>query len=246
MKNPRKKPLNQKEKKAQTQAKKSVKASEVEEEEEEKAPVTKQQQAKGGEAASVVYEVFVRGLSNNVTEQDLRDFFADCGEITGVTLLNKKAAGKSKGGCAFIKFATPAEQEAAAECNGSELQGKCLQIEKATPKEQRPQSNSGGAGQGGLSQRDPKSTTVYVGNLSYGITKDALRKFFEPCGQIKSVRIANDPEGKSKGFAYVDFASSDAVDAAIGKIGEKLDGRPIKVDYSGTKQKSDRGFRIQR
>jgi len=67
------------------------------------------------------------------------------------------------------------------------------------------------------------------------------------------VRVPNDAEGKSRGFAHVDFASSEAVDAAIGKIGEKLDGRAIKVDYSVVKPKregnergGDSGFRGRR
>lgn len=40
-------------------------------------------------------------------------------------------------------------------------------------------------------------------------------KFFGSCGEVSDARIINDGEGNSRGFGYVEFASSDSVEKAV-------------------------------
>ena len=252
--------------KPQPKAKQQVKAKPVEEEEEEeekeevveeKAPIPAPVPvAKAVHNPDAVYEVFIRGLSYQASEHDLREMFAECGEITGVNVLKDRDTGNSKG-LAFVKFATEEGQSAAVEYNGAEHMGRSINIEKATPKEQRPVSDKGNfGGARPLSQRDPSSATIFVGNLSYGTTSDSLTSFFSQCGAIKGVRVAMDLEGnvlfltwfivliyiiQPRGFGHVEFASPESVDSAIAKAGEKLDGRALNIDYSGDKKGGERG-----
>ena len=62
---------------------------------------------------------------------------------------------------------------------------------------------------------------VFVGNLSYRATEQQLVKFFEPAGAVAQVRIARTPDGKSRGFAMVEFGSEEHAEMAI----EVFDGR---------------------
>jgi RNA recognition motif-containing protein len=63
---------------------------------------------------------------------------------------------------------------------------------------------------------------VFVGNLNFKTTEQQLAKFLEPAGAIHQVRIARSPDGRSRGFAIVEFDSDEHAEMAI----EVFDGRP--------------------
>ena len=48
-------------------------------------------------------------------------------------------------------------------------------------------------------------TTLFVGRLSYDTTEKRLRREMETYGPIKSVRLVMDFNGKSRGYAFVEF-----------------------------------------
>lgn len=57
---------------------------------------------------------------------------------------------------------------------------------------------------------------LYVGSLSYKATKEDLRELFSEYGVITDVIIIKDREtGRSKGFAFVEFADEKAAQAAL-------------------------------
>ena len=108
-----------------------------------------------------------------------------------------RSTGKSKG-LAFVRFSTEEAQSAAVELSGTEHLGRSLTIEKATPKEQRPPAGDRGNSSGRpqqTSQKDPTSSTIFVGNLSYETTEDSLKTFFSRVGTVKAVRVAMDADG---------------------------------------------------
>merc|ERR1711976_581652 len=78
------------------------------------------------------------------------------------------------------------------------------------------------------------------GNLSFNTDVDKLWEFFEPCGNIKDVRIGKRPDRSSRGFAHIEFDSTDGVAQAMTYAGRKLDGRALNVD-SSTKKSGDGG-----
>ncbi len=73
---------------------------------------------------------------------------------------------------------------------------------------------------------------VYVGNLSYETTEDALRTLFAEFGEVQSVNLITDRDtGRSKGFAFVEMATDQAGRAAISALnGRMVDEREIRVD----------------
>merc|ERR1739845_214765 len=95
-------------------------------------------------------------------------------------------------------------------------------------------------GTGPKNERDPNSSTIFVGNLSFNSTEDSIANLFSSCGAVKEVRIAY-KDGKARGFAHVEFASTDAVDEAIKMVGTKLDGRPLNVDFSAARKPREGG-----
>ena len=73
---------------------------------------------------------------------------------------------------------------------------------------------------------------LYVGNLSYGTTKETLEKSFAEHGEVVAVNIITDRQtGRPKGFAFVEMSTPEAAEAAkVALNGTDLDGRSINVD----------------
>jgi hypothetical protein len=76
------------------------------------------------------------------------------------------------------------------------------------------------------------SARLYVGNLSYGTTKETLEKTFSEFGQVVSINIITDRQtGRPKGFAFVELSTPEEAEAAKqGMNGVELDGRSLNVD----------------
>ena len=76
------------------------------------------------------------------------------------------------------------------------------------------------------------SIEIYVGNLSYDLTEEQLRKEFEAFGTVNSARIiTNRYNGRSKGFGFVHMPNRAEVDAALKALSDKeILGRKLKCN----------------
>ncbi len=84
-------------------------------------------------------EIYVGSLSYSVTESDLKEAFAEFGEISSVRLVSDKFSGKSKG-FGFVEMPSNEEAEAAiAALNEKDFKGRDIKVNQAKPKEERPQ-----------------------------------------------------------------------------------------------------------
>ena len=83
--------------------------------------------------------------------------------------------------------------------------------------------------------------TIYVGNLAYAATEDALRTVFTEYGTVKRVQLPTDREtGRLRGFAFVEMGADAEEEAAIEALdGAEWLGRDLKVNKA--KPKEDRG-----
>ncbi|HAL61967.1 MAG TPA: RNA-binding protein [Chloroflexi bacterium] len=85
---------------------------------------------------------------------------------------------------------------------------------------------------------------LYVGNLDYTVTEQDLETLFSEHGEVLSTTVVKDRySGRSKGFAFVEFANNeDAQKAKQALNGQDLKGRALRVD-DAREQKRDRGPR---
>jgi RNA recognition motif-containing protein len=77
------------------------------------------------------------------------------------------------------------------------------------------------------------ASKLYVGNLSYDTTEEALRDAFAANGRsVLDVSIITDrATGRPRGFAFVEMASPADAAAAISALdGHELDGRTLRVN----------------
>jgi RNA recognition motif-containing protein len=75
---------------------------------------------------------------------------------------------------------------------------------------------------------------LYVGNLSYETTEQALRELFMQAGNVTSVALIKDRDtGQSKGFAFVEMSSQSEVQKAISMFnGYSLNERQLTVNVA--------------
>ncbi|HOW85066.1 MAG TPA: RNA-binding protein [Candidatus Aminicenantes bacterium] len=67
---------------------------------------------------------------------------------------------------------------------------------------------------------------LYVGNLNYRTTEDALKQLFAQHGEVTSVNIL-----QGRGFGFVEMATAEAAQGAKGKLnGAEFDGRKLIVN----------------
>ena len=85
--------------------------------------------------------------------------------------------------------------------------------------------------------------SVYVGNLSFGVTEQTVRSLFEVYGTVERVHIVTDREtGQPKGFAFVEMPSDAEAEKAISAVnGQDAGGKALAV--SEARQKKTAGAR---
>jgi cold-inducible RNA-binding protein len=78
---------------------------------------------------------------------------------------------------------------------------------------------------------------IYVGNLSFGATQDAVRSLFETHGAVERVNICTDRDsGQPRGFGFVEMTNDREGDKAIAALnGKELDGRILNINEARPK-----------
>jgi len=73
--------------------------------------------------------------------------------------------------------------------------------------------------------------TVYIQGLPFSATDEEIHSFFEPCGEIISVRLPKwHDTGRIKGYGHVEFKDSRSAIAALDMSGQYIKDRYISVD----------------
>ncbi|MCR6719912.1 MAG: RNA-binding protein [Chitinophagaceae bacterium] len=84
--------------------------------------------------------IYVSNLSFNVQDEDLREFFAEYGEVSSAKVITDKFTNRSRG-FGFVEMPDEeAGQKAIAELDGGLVEGRAIKVMVAKPREER--SNS--------------------------------------------------------------------------------------------------------
>ncbi len=75
---------------------------------------------------------------------------------------------------------------------------------------------------------------LFVGNLSYQTMQDDLQEYFSQAGVVTSVNLMLDKfTGKSRGFAFVEYATPEEANKAIEQFHNKeFQGRALTVNIA--------------
>nr|XP_012289516.1 nucleolin [Aotus nancymaae] len=165
--------------------------------------------------------LLAKNLPYKVTQDELKEVFEDAAEIR---LVSKD--GKSKG-IAYIEFKTEADAEKTfEEKQGTEIDGRSISLyytgEKGQNQDYRGGKNSTWSGE---------SKTLVLSNLSYSATEETLQEVFEKATFIK---VPQNQNGKSKGYAFIEFASFEDAKEALNSCNKReIEGRAIRLELQG-------------
>jgi cold-inducible RNA-binding protein len=102
-------------------------------------------------------KLYVGNLSYSTTEEQVRELFAQVGEVDSVSLITDRETGRAKG-FGFVEMNTEeGSREAIKRFNGYTLDNRTLTVNEARPREER--SGGGGSSSGGFggNRREPRS-----------------------------------------------------------------------------------------
>jgi len=224
-----------------------------------KAKIEKCDVEKSMEAEQPVLKVFIKGLPYSLDEASLKRDFGDCGEIVSLQFpLNEEGRPK---GFAFISFATKEGFEAALKFDNTDYGGRQISVAKANENGKGKDGKGGfrdwecpscgdnvfarnsvcrscgtarpdGPVVSGGAKQDQENT-VFIRGLPFSVTEDSVRKDFSECGEIESLKLPLNEEGKPRGIAFIKYKSAEGVDAAIKFNDTEYGGRYIGVEKAG-------------
>ena len=92
--------------------------------------------------------IYVSNLSFNIQDEDLREFFAEYGEVASAKVITDKFTGKSRG-FGFVEMNDEeAAKKAIAELDQANVDSRTIRVMEAKPKEEKPGGGGGRSGGG--------------------------------------------------------------------------------------------------
>lgn len=155
--------------------------------------------------------IFIKNLDPAIDNKALHDTFSAFGNILSCKVAVDEA-GVSKG-FGFVHYEEAESAQAAIEnINGMLLNGREVFVGPHISKKDRTSK---------LEEVLNKFTNVYVKNIDLEATEDEVKELFTPFGAITSFRLEVDAEGKSKGFAFVNYEEHNAAVKAVEELNDK-------------------------
>lgn len=188
--------------------------------------------------------VYVKNLSESVTDDDLKKIFGEYGTITSAVVM-RDADGKSK--CfGFVNFENPEDAAKAVESlNGKKIDDKEWYVGKAQKKSERENELRRRFEQSVKESVDKyQGVNLYLKNLDDTINDEKLRELFSEFGSITSCKVMRDPNGISRGSGFVSFSTPEEASRALTEMnGKMIAGKPLYVALA--QRKEERRARLQ-
>ncbi|KAJ5788998.1 uncharacterized protein N7518_006009 [Penicillium psychrosexuale] len=177
--------------------------------------------------------VFVQQLAARLRIKDLIAFFEKAGPVKDAQIVRDRVNGRSKG-VGYVEFKNEESVSAAIRLTGQMLAGipVIAQLTEAEKNRQAARNPEAPAG----NHHTAPFHRLYVGNVHFSITEKDITNVFEPFGDLEFVQLQTDESGRSKGYAFVQFAHPDQARNALEKMnGFDLAGRNIRVGLGNDK-----------
>ncbi|KAM8973416.1 RNA-binding protein 28 isoform 2-T2 [Pelodytes ibericus] len=189
--------------------------------------------------------LFVRGLPEGASSERLEQIFSETGPIRQSFVVRERGTEKCRG-FGYVTFSILEDAQRAMKeiktYDGSKIEVMVAK-KKLRDKEKKPKSEE--------SNTEPKNVKkskemkgqhrkarLIIRNLSFKCSEDDLKKHFSTFGTVLEANIPTKPDGKMRGFAFVQFKNMlEASKALKGTNMKSIKGRTIAVDWAVAKDK---------
>ncbi|XP_040568616.1 RNA-binding protein squid [Lepeophtheirus salmonis] len=165
-------------------------------------------------------KLFVGGLPQEASENDLKEYFEAYGSVTSTVLKMDQMTGRSRG-FAFVVFATPESLESVLE-QEHVVKGKKVACKKATAKQGK----------------------VYVGKFLDGsITEEDIKSHFSQYGTVVEIQrpVDRSKNSEPKNFCFVTFDKEDPAEKLLKEKKVTLNGQEVEIKKVTIKPELSRG-----
>ncbi|PKU67141.1 28 kDa ribonucleoprotein, chloroplastic [Dendrobium catenatum] len=139
-----------------------------------------------------------------------------------IEVLYDKETGRSRG-FAVVTMSSIQDCEAViSNLNGFEYDGRTLRVKFSDKSKPR------------VALYVESEFKLFVGNLCWSVTSEALKQVFKDYGNLVSARVIYDGEsGRSRGFGFVCFSTKEEMDSAMESLnGLELEGRALRISLA--------------
>ncbi|CAF0791915.1 unnamed protein product [Adineta steineri] len=147
-------------------------------------------------------KLFIGGLSFKTTDETLKEYVTKFGEVSD-SLVMKDQNGQSR--CfGFVTFTDPQVIDEFMKQRPHILDGRQIDPKRAMPREE--------------ANNDEVHLTVkkiFIGGVRDGLDENTLREYFSKFGHVCDCFLMHDKDGKTRGFAFLEFDDFDSVDKVI-------------------------------
>lgn len=155
-------------------------------------------------------KMFIGGLNWETTDDSLREYFSQFGEVTECTVMRDGATGRSRG-FGFLTF-RDAKCVNVVMVKEHYLDGKIIDPKRAIPRDEQ-----------------EKTSKIFVGGVSQETTEAEFKDYFAQFGRVVDATLMMDKDtGRPRGFGFVTFESEAGVDACLDTHLE-IHGKAIEV-----------------
>jgi len=163
-------------------------------------------------------KVFIGGLSYDTTDDEMREYFEQFGELKDCVIMKFNDSKRSRG-FGFVTYATAAELDHCQASRPHVIGGKTLETKRATPKRDS-----------GRPEAQISVKKLFIGGLSDEMEDDDLRSYFGEYGNVINVeQLKFNDTGKKRGFGFIEFDDYDPVDKIVLVGKHNFKGRRLEV-----------------
>ncbi|XP_072839788.2 RNA-binding protein Musashi homolog 1 isoform X5 [Pogona vitticeps] len=156
-------------------------------------------EAAAAAAASLGSKMFIGGLSWQTTQEGLREYFSQFGEVKECLVMRDPLTKRSRG-FGFVTFMDQAGVDKVLAQSRHELDSKTIDPKVAFPRRAQPKMVT-------------RTKKIFVGGLSVNTTVEDVKQYFEQFGKVDDAMLMFDKTtNRHRGFGFVTFESEDIVE----------------------------------
>ncbi|XP_062990520.1 RNA-binding protein 28 [Elgaria multicarinata webbii] len=187
--------------------------------------------------------VLVRGLPPSARGPDLEREFGRAGPVRRAVAVTEPGSETCRG-FGFVTFSLSEDAQRAIQ-EITTFGNRKINVTLANPKPRNKGKKNGGASEAPRQVQKPqrpkgapKKARLIVRNLSFKCTEDDLKAAFSPFGTVLETTLPKKPDGKMRGFAFVQFRNVlEAGKALKGMNLKEIKARPVAVDWAVARDK---------
>ncbi|XP_040199149.1 RNA-binding protein 28 [Rana temporaria] len=188
--------------------------------------------------------LFIRGLPEDASSEKLGELFSDTGPVRQCFAVRQRGTEKCRG-FGYVTFSMLEDAQRAMK-EIKQYDGKKIEVlvakKKLTEKDRKSKSKETANTPVEKKPKDGKGqhkkARLIIRNLSFKCSEDDLKKHFSAFGTVLEVNIPKKPDGKMRGFAFVQLKNMlEASKAIKGTNMKNIKDRTVAVDWAVAKDK---------